>query len=175
VSVGAAGVWSLVARGVLTLDLGIGRRVRPLGPIRVLMDAPPETVFDVVAAPYLLRTPHAMADKIQVWERGGDMVLAAHHTATRWFTTTTVETVRFEAPERVTFRLARGPVPHVTETFELLPTVAGTLLEYTGEMGTDFGAVGALWARVVARTWQRTVQQSLDGIREEAERRAARR
>jgi hypothetical protein len=27
--------------------------------------------------------------------------------------------VRFERPERITFRLVRGPVPHVVETYEL--------------------------------------------------------
>jgi hypothetical protein len=30
-----------------------------------------------------------------------------------------VETVRFTPPERVDFRLVRGPVPHVVETFLL--------------------------------------------------------
>ena len=43
----------LVARAGLTLDLGVGRRVRPLGPIRLQIAAPPEIVFDVIAAPYL--------------------------------------------------------------------------------------------------------------------------
>ena len=59
------------------------------------VNAPPETVFDVIAAHYLHRTPHALAGELQVWERGTDMVLAAHFTRTRWFTTTNVETVRF--------------------------------------------------------------------------------
>jgi hypothetical protein len=47
------------------------------------------------------------------------MVLAAHYTTTGRLTTTTVETVRFQRPHLVTFRLLRGPVPHVLETFEL--------------------------------------------------------
>ena len=47
-------------RGALTLDLLIGRRVRPLGPIVISIAAPPETVFDVVSAAYLGRTPRAM-------------------------------------------------------------------------------------------------------------------
>ena len=94
----AGGGYALVVRGALTLDLGVGRRVRPLGPIRRTIAAPPETVFDVIAAPYLRRTPRAMQDKLQVWERSGDMALAAHVTATGRLRTTTVETVGSSVP-----------------------------------------------------------------------------
>jgi hypothetical protein len=136
------------------------------------MNAPRDAVFDVIASPYLGRTPRAMKGKLHVWERGTDMVLAAHFTTNRWFTTTTVETVRFEPPERVSFRLARGPVPHVVETFELRPTDRGTQLKYEGELGADFWLLGSAWSRIVARTWEHTVRQALEGIREESERRA---
>jgi hypothetical protein len=44
------------------------------------MAAPREVVFDVIAEPYLGRAPRALADKLRVLERGGDMVLAAHFT-----------------------------------------------------------------------------------------------
>jgi hypothetical protein len=173
---GAVGLYVLVARGALTLDLGIGREVRALRTIRLEIAAPPETVFDVVAAPYLGRTPRAMAEKLQVWERGSDMVLAAHFTPVgRGMRTRTVETVRFTRPERIDFRLLRGPVPHVRETFELHATESGTELEYTGEMGTDLWALGRWWGRAVAGHWEATVEKSLDGIRAEAERRATRR
>jgi hypothetical protein len=128
-------------------------------------------VFEVIAGPYLGKTPHAMQAKLQVLERGTDMVLAAHFTPTRLGTATTLETVRFERPERVRFRLVRGPVPYVAETFELHATADGTDLEYRGELGTDFWHVGSWWGEVVAHTWERTVQQSLDSIRAEAERR----
>jgi hypothetical protein len=100
------------------------------------------------------------------------MVLAAHHTRTRWFTTTTVETVRFERPTLVTFRLLRGPVPHVLETFALAPIETGTSFEYRGELGTDFWAIGSSWGNVVADKWELTVRESLDSIRTEAERRS---
>lgn len=166
------GVVALLARGSLTIDTGIGRRLRPLGPIDLDVHAPREIVFDVIAAPYLGRTPRAMANKLQVWERSTDMVLAAHFTENRWITTTTVETVRFERPERVSFRCARGPVPHVVETFELSSTDRGTRLRYAGELGTDFWQFGGVWGRIVARTWVKTVRLSLDGIRDESERRA---
>jgi hypothetical protein len=167
---GAATMFGLMAQGTLVIDTGVGRRLRPLGPITLDIAAPPETVFDVIAEPYLRRTPRAMAAKLDVWERGSDMVLAAHHTRTRWFTTTTVETVRFERPTLVTFRLLRGPVPHVMETFTLEPIASGTHFEYRGELGTDFWAIGSRWGNVVAGKWELTVRESLDSIRTESER-----
>ncbi len=169
----AAGAYTLLARGALTLDLGIGRRTRPLGPIMRTISAPPETVFDVIAAPYLGRTPRAMADKLEVWERSSDMALAAHFTTTGRTRTTTVESVRFERPNLVSFRLLRGPVPHVTETYELRDAPEGTAFVYTGELGTDLWALGAWWGDQVARPWERAVASSLKEIAAEAERRAA--
>ena len=173
--IGAAAVgYVLVVRGALSLDLGLGRRLRPLGPLRVSIAAPRETVFDVIAAPYLGRTPRAMGAKLDVLERGSDMVLATHFTPLgAGLTATTLETVRFERPKRIGFRLLRGPVPHVLETFELRETKDGTELEYRGELGTDLWRVGSWWGGLVARTWVRTVAESLPGIRTEAERRAA--
>ncbi len=48
---------TLVATSALTLDTGWGRRLRPLGPLLVRIDAPREVVFDVAAAPYLSASP----------------------------------------------------------------------------------------------------------------------
>jgi hypothetical protein len=174
---GAAGAlgYELIVRGRLTIDVGVGRRIRSLGPIRLTMAAPPATVFDVIAAPYLERTPRALRDKLEVLERGADMVLAAHYTQVGRRTTTTVETVRFKPPERVEFRLVRGPVPHVLESYELRPTPTGTELVYAGEIGADLWALGAWWAQRVAPPWERAVAASLEQIRSEAERRAGRR
>lgn len=172
---GVAAGYVLVVRGALTLDLELGRRTRQLGPITVTIAAPAETVFDVISAPYLGRTPRAMQHKLHVLERGSDMVLAAHYTAVGRLTTTTVETIRFERPQRVTFRLLRGPVPHVLETFELKPASEGTELLYTGELGTDLWQLGQWWAGRVAPPWERTVADSLEQIKVEAERRAGKR
>jgi hypothetical protein len=61
------------------------------------------------------------------------------------------------------------------ETFELRPTDRGTQLQYEGEIGADLWQIGSAWSRIVARTWERTVRQSLEGIRMESERRARRR
>jgi len=167
-------VYGLVARGQLTLDTGIGRRNRPLGPVHFDIAAPRETVFDVIATPYLDRTPRALQSGLAVWERGSDMVLAAHLTDVKCGTTTTVETVRFERPERIDFRVVRGPVPHVAESFLLEETEKGTRLTWDGEMGTDFWAAGRWWGGRVAGHWERAVQRSITAVTAEAERRAAR-
>jgi hypothetical protein len=177
-AVGVAGVGMIVYRlavqGALTLDTAIGRRTRPLGPIHLDMAAPPETVFDIIAAPYLGKTPNAMGDKLRVLERGSDLVLAEHFThVCGGMTTTTVETVRFERPSRIYFRLLRGPVPYAVETFELQPTEGGTAFTYTGEMGADFWGLGSWWVNKVAGPWDKAVEASLASVKEEAERRAA--
>jgi hypothetical protein len=55
---GLAGLgYYLVVTGKLTIETGWGRRGRPLGPFGVEIAAPARTVFDVIAAPYLGRTP----------------------------------------------------------------------------------------------------------------------
>lgn len=169
-----AGGYVLVVRGDLTLDVGWGRSTLALGPQRVDIAAPRAVVFEVISAPYLGRTPKAMDRKLEVIVRGADMVLAAHHTpAVAGLVATTIETVRFDPPERVEFRLVRGPVPHVTETFLLHEVETGTRLEYAGELGVDFFALGRLWGKAVARRWEAAVAGSLAGIRAESERRAA--
>jgi hypothetical protein len=172
---GVVAGYVLLVRGALAPDLGIGRRTRPLGPIRMDVAAPPETVFDVVSEPYHGKTPHAMADKLRVLERGSDLVLAAHFTkVSRGLTATTIETVRFERPERISFRLVRGPVPHLLETFRLRGGAGGTSFEYHGELGTDLWGPGQWWGERVARVWEGAVALSLNDIKAESERRAQR-
>jgi hypothetical protein len=174
--VAVAGYVGLVT-GALPLDVGVGRRTRPLGPHVLGIEAPRDVVFDVIAQPYLGRATRAMREKVRVLERGSDMVLAAHFTpvAGGRLTAKTVETVRFTRPGRIDFRLVRGPVPAVVESFELSEHGAGTRLEYTGELGTDLWALGQWWGDQVARRWQATVAASLAAVKQEAERRGARR
>lgn len=167
-------VYRMLASGSLTLDVGRGRRIRPLGPVSWDIPAERELVFDVIAAPYLERTPRALEQKLQVWERGSDMVLAAHFTPFNRQVTTTVETVRFNRPERIDFRVVRGPVPHVVEAFVLEPIDGGTRLTWQGELGTDLWAVGAWWGAAVARAWETAVRTSVERIAAEARRRAER-
>ena len=171
-AVGAQRLYRLLASGAITVDLDLGRRVRPLGPVSWTIDAPRETVFDVISDPYLERTPRALGSKLRVLERGSDLVLAAHFTHVARGVTTTVETVRFERPERIHFRLVRGPVPHVVERFELVESDGTTELIWAGELGTDLWALGAWWGGLVARSWERAARDALAVVTAEAERRA---
>lgn len=170
---GAAGACRFVASGKVTVDLGIGRSILPLGPVTWRIAAPPDVVFDVIADPYLKRTPRALQEKLSVWERGANMALAAHVTQTPIGATTTLETVRFDRPTRIDFRLVRGPVPHVRESFDLKPGETGTELTWQGELATDLWAAGRWWGTKVAAVWETTVRASLDAISAEAERRAS--
>lgn len=167
-----AGYLGLVT-GRLTLDLGIGRRTRRLGPLEVDIAAPLAVVFAVAAAPYAERKPRALREKVEILERTEHMVLAAHRTPIGGgLTAITVETVTLDPPHRIGFRLLRGPVPHVVETFTFAATNSGTRLRYDGDLGTDLGALGESWGGIVARTWLAAVQRSLDDIKTEAQRRA---
>jgi Polyketide cyclase / dehydrase and lipid transport len=177
---GGDGSGSCGRRGLLpgghrqtAIDTGWGRRVRPLGPFGVEVAAPATTVFDVVAAPCLGRTPRALSGKLQVLQRGSDMVLAEHYTPVHHgrLTAVTLETVTFDRPHTIAFRLVRGPVPHITEEFALSEHDGTTRLEYSGELGTDFGIAGQWWADRVAAAWEAAVRSSFTGIRTEAERR----
>lgn len=103
------------------------------------------------------------------------MVLAEHYTETPFnMTAVTLETVRFERPSAVYFRLARGPVPLVTEKFELTEIDGQTVFTYSGDLETDFWAAGELWGRQVAGAWETAVKGSLYKIATEAEWRSGR-
>jgi hypothetical protein len=163
----------MLVRGTLTIDLGIGRNLRPLGPITVHIDAAREVVYEVIAAPYLRRTPRALGGRLRVMERGTDMVLASHFTEVGGFVATTLETVRFQAPDSIHFRVVRGPVPHVVERFVFSDNEDGTTLVYAGDLGTDLWALGRWWGRRVGPRWEAAVRRSLAAVKAEAERRAA--
>jgi hypothetical protein len=169
----ATGAYIGLVTGRLTLDLGIGRRTRPLGPIHLEIAAPRETVFAVTAAPYADRQPRALRDKVEILERAGQMVLAAHRTPVgSGLTAVTVETVTLDPPNRMGFRLLRGPVPQVVETFAFNETADGTRFTYSGELGTDLWRLGQAWGDLVARSWVQTVRDSMVAIKTESERRA---
>jgi hypothetical protein len=167
----AAGGYIGIVTGRLTLDLGIGRRTRPLGPLHVDIAAPREIVFAAAAAPYADRQPRAMREKVEILERAGQMVLAAHRTPVgSGLTAVTVETVTLDPPNRMGFRLLRGPVPHVIEIFAFDETADGTRLGYSGELGTDLWRLGQAWGDLVARSWVDVVRDSMAAIKTESER-----
>jgi hypothetical protein len=173
---GAGTLVALMARGRLTLDTGWGRTITPLHPRTVRIAASREQVFDHLAAPYVGRTPAALREHLQVWERGQDLVIASHFSRLAGYTAETVEAVRFERPSRISFRHLRGPVPHAVESFELFEEPDGTRLEYEGEIGLDWWFVGRWAARWwVVPTWDRVVGASLDASKRGVEALAARR
>jgi hypothetical protein len=168
----------LIATGRLTIDTGLGRRVRPLGPISRSIRAPRALVFELLRVPYGVATPpREIRDKVRVLERGEGMVLAAHRTRSGPLTTVTVESVTFDPPAEIRFRLVRGRVPHVVERFVLRELERGeaTELTYEGELGTDGWWLGEWWGKVVARRWEQVVAASMEAVTSEAEARGARR
>jgi hypothetical protein len=170
---GVVTLLSWMARGRLTLDADLGRSFHPLGPVAVEIDAPRDLVFEYLSAPYLGRTPRQVATTLEVIERGSDMVVARHFSKVAFYTSETVESVRFEAPERISFRHLRGPVPHAVEAFELVERNGGTELVYTGELGIDFWVLGRLAGRYwVTPTWLGIVNEHLDEVKAAAEARA---
>jgi hypothetical protein len=173
----ALAAYLLTVTGALTLDTGLGRRTRPLGPQRLRVAASREALFDHLASPYLSGSPsRAQREKVSVLERGEDLVVAAHRTPVAFLTAVTVEAVGFDRPRLITFRLLRGPVPFVEEVFRLeeLPG-GGTELVYEGRLGTDFWLLGRLWGLAVAWVWERTVARSLAEAQAAVEELAARR
>jgi hypothetical protein len=173
----ALAAYLLTVTGALTLDTGLGRRLRPLGPLRLEVAAPRETLWEHLASPYLSASPsRAQREKVTVLERGEDLVVAAHRTPVAFLTTVTVEAVGFERPRLITFRLLRGPVPFVEEVFRLEEQPGGrTELVYEGRLGTDFWLLGRLWGLAVAWVWERTVARSLADAQAAVEGLAARR
>lgn len=166
----AAGVYLGLVTGAVPVDLNVGRRRRVLGPRTIRIEAPRDVVYAMIRAPYGERVPRALQEKVRVLERGTDLVLAAHYTPLYGpLRATTVETVRFRPPERVDFRLVRGPVPSVTESFVLTESELGTELTYEGELGTDLWGLGERWGAAVANRWEAAVDASLAAIKREAE------
>jgi hypothetical protein len=79
---------------------------------------------------------------------------------------TTVETVRFDRPETVDFRLTRGLVPHVVKRVTLHDQGGTTEVEYT-----DVRAPGR-WPTRSPANGKRPSKHHFDRIGTEAERRA---
>ena len=80
---GGAVAFFLASRGLMTLDLDVGRSVHLLGPITLRIRAPRDLVFEVIAAPYLGKMPASLEGKIEILDRHGDLVIALHRTPSR--------------------------------------------------------------------------------------------
>jgi hypothetical protein len=171
---GFAGSFLLLAMGRLHLDLGWGRSFHELGPIEIRIAAPAAMVYEMLCEPYLGRTPGGSG--IEVLAKGEDLAVAAHATKVHFYTSRTVEAVKFEPPARVGFRHLSGPVPHAVEEFVLTEIDGGTELRYDGEVGIDFFLLGRIAGRHWIRPqWERAVREHLEDLKQRAEQLAARR
>ncbi len=171
---GGAAAFFLASRGLMALDLDVGRSVHPLGPLTVRIRAPRDLVFEIVSAPYLGKMPASMEGKIEILDRHGDLVVALHRTRLPLRDAITVESVAFERPGRVTFKLLRGPVPYVREEFLLEERDGETEFTYTGELGADLWVFGRIYGgRIVKPVWEKVVRDSLAQIKAAAEERTA--
>src|SRR5919108_5091906 len=80
VFVGAGVAFFLVSRGMVHLNLGLGRSFHGLGPITPRIAAPRDLVFEAMSAPYLGRMPASLEGKIEILERTKNLVVALHRT-----------------------------------------------------------------------------------------------
>ena len=171
---GGAVAFFLASRGVMALDLGIGRTLHALGPITIHIGAPRDLVFDIIAAPYLGKMPASMEGKIEILDRHGNLVIALHRTPLPVRDAITLESVAFKRPRRVTFKLLRGPVPHVEEEFILDERDGETEFTYAGELGADLWGLGRIYGgRIVRPVWEQVVRDSLVQVKAAAEERVA--
>ncbi|HKH41531.1 MAG TPA: SRPBCC family protein [Solirubrobacterales bacterium] len=171
---GMAGGFLLLAMGRLHLDLGWGHSLHELGPIEIRIAAPRDLVFEMIREPYLGHSPRGSS--IEVLARGKDLAVAAHHTKVHFYTARTVESVKFEPPDRVGFRHLTGPVPHAVEEFVLAEADGDTELRYSGEVGIDFSFLGRIAGRRWVRPqWERAVREALEDLKRRAEALAERR
>jgi hypothetical protein len=171
---GMAGGFLLLAMGRLHLDLGWGRSLHELGPIEIRIAAPRDLVFEMIREPYLGHSPRGSS--IEVLARGKNLAVAAHHTKVHFYTARTVESVKFEPPDRVGFTHLTGPVPHAVEEFVLADADGDTELRYSGEVGIDFFFLGRIAGRRWVRPqWERAVREHLEDLKRRGEALAERR
>ncbi len=167
-----AGGFLALAMGRMHLDLGWGRSLHPLGPLRIRIDAPRELVHEILSAPYLGRV---RSETIELLARGDSLVVAAHLTRVHFYWARTVEAVELDPPERIGFRHLSGPVPHAVEEFRLEADGGATELRYDGELGIDYFWLGRLAARRwVLPQWNGAVREHLEAVKTQAEQRAER-
>jgi hypothetical protein len=167
-----AGSFLALAMGRLHLDLGWGRSVHRLGPIRMRIEAPRELVYEILSAPYVGR---ARSESIDVLARGESLVVASHLTKVHFYEARTVEAIDLEPPARMGFRHLTGPVPYAVEAFRLEQEGEETELDYDGELGIDFFLLGRIAGRRwVVPQWHRAVAEHLDAVKAQAEQRAQR-
>lgn len=118
--------------------------------------------------PYL--QPPGTPGGVRLLTGGTDWVLAAHRIPLPdGRVAHTLDTAQLTRPERIDFRLVRGPVPYATETYQLTDREGGTHVAFKGELGTDLWALGQFWGELVAKHWEAVVAGFLEDVKAEAE------
>ncbi len=143
------------------------RREFALPSLRLSISARRELVFQLISA--VGQGPDASHARV-VERPSSDRAIVEFTTPVFGRTVRTLEEVMFLPPDRITYRLLRGPLPGVHEEFRLEPADGGTVLYYSG----GFQAHGP-WPRtvfdrlVVPRIYRRAVWKSMQDIKRAAE------
>ena len=178
-AIGVAGAtaavgYRLLVQGGLTVDTGWGRTVRPLGPIALDIAAPPDLVFATCSQSHISGGRRGPWPASSRWSSAGRTWSSPPTTPIRrGLVATTLETVRFQRPHRIDFRLVAAR-PVRGRAFPADPGSGRHSLEYGGELGADFWLVGRWWGDRVATKWA-VVRATFDTVKAEAERRVTRR
>jgi hypothetical protein len=125
----------------------------------------------VISGPYLGKTPRALGDKLEVLERGSDLVLA-HFTDVGWgLTAPPWRPFASSAPSgsRSAWSVGRCRTCSRRSSFAMSATGPTS----STAASSDLWALGKWWGARVARRWEETVAASVQAVRVEAERRAA--
>ena len=141
----------------------------PLPALDLAIAARPGLVFQLISAV----GQGADAAHARVVERPSpERAIVEFTTRVMGRTVKTLEEVRFHAPDRISYRLLKGPIPAVEEEFRVEPDGERTVLRYRG----TFTAHSAWWRGgfdriVVPRIYRRAVWASMVQIKLAAEER----
>lgn len=144
----------------------------PLPSLDLFIASRPELAFQLVSA--VGQGPDAA--HARVLERpASDLAIVEFTTSVLGRTVRTVEEVRFIKPDRITYRLLRGPLPQVEEEFVFEPEGSGVRLRYRGHFRAHPGWLRTLIDRlIVPAVYRRAVRKSMEQIKAAAEARQAR-
>ncbi len=131
------------------------------------IDARPDLVYQLVAA--VGQGPDAAHARV-IERPSPDCAIVEFRTKIMGREVRTLEEVRFIPPDRITYRLLRGPLPAVNEEFMIKPSDAGTRLQYSGSYVAHSPWPRTLFDRlVVPRLYRKAVWASMLGIKRAAE------
>lgn len=142
----------------------------------VFINASRELVFQLLSAMGRGQIPGSGDEGARVLERRGEGYLVVEfHTRAGGKLWRTVEEVRLDPPDRMTFHHLEGPLDYSAEAFELEAQGEGTLLRYSGEFEYRLPVLGPLVRHLYIRPrYNALIREHMERIRQAAEARAAR-